>query len=338
DNFFSGYTQKDITLISEKQTIRIKDLPKKGKPIEFTGAIGSFSLAVKAQPTVVQAGDPITLKMIIQGSGNFGRVQAPVFTGNGNNWKAYPPSAGNLEQTEKATKKEFEQAIIPTRPTIRQIPPVIFAYYDPDSEKYISLHSDPIALSMKEVSAPVSKQVEPPTVQPQYSQQPEQPAKNVSGAALVPIHTRFGKGVDELQPLYQKLWFQLLIATALILLLTSLVLLRRKRRLAGNPELVEKKELTRKIETLLTQAQEAMQSRDSRSFLAISRQILQQRFGLIWQIEPQAICAADLERRLETGSPLVEIFKKTEHTMYTGEELSTNEMEHILQIVREEVR
>jgi hypothetical protein len=338
DDFFSGYTQKDITLISEKQAIDVKDLPEKGKPAEFTGAIGSFSLAVKAQPTVVQTGDPITLKMIIQGSGNFGRVQAPVFTGNGNDWKAYPPSAGNLEHTEKTTKKKFEQAIIPTRPSVRQLPPVVFAYFNPDSEKYIRLHSDPIAISMKEDSAAVPKRTGPPTIPPQYSQQPTQPAESVTDTALVPIHTRFGKGVDELQLLYQKLWFQLLIAIALILLLTALVLLRRKSRLAGNPELVEKKKLTRKIETLLIQAQEAMQTRDSRSFLTISRQILQQRFGLAWQVEPQAICAADLERRLGADSPLVEIFNKTEHTMYTGEELSTNEMEHILQIVREEVQ
>ena len=92
------------------------------------------------------------------------------------------------------------------------------------------------------------------------------------------------------------------------------------------------------IGDVTAQAEQAMRNQDSSRFLAICRHILQQRFGFAWRVEPQAICAADLEQRLGNDSPLPEILTKAEHAAYTGEQLAPSEMEHILHIVQQEAR
>ena len=339
DDFFGGYTQKEITLISPKHTIQVNDLPQQGKPAAFSGAIGSFSLAVKAEPTVVQSGDPISLKMIISGSGNFDRVKPPVFSGTGANWKTYPPSAGKVKSTGGTEQKEFEQAIIPTNPGVRRIPAITFAYFDPKSKKYVSLRSDPIAITLKRTAAKNSSpQPGAQTSRPQPLPQPAQAGESEPKQNLAPIHTHFGESVHELRPLYRKAWFQVLITAALLILISALVLLQQRQRLAANPELKIKKELNEKITQLLAQAEQAMRDQDSSRFLAICRHILQQRFGFAWQVEPQAICAADLAERLGNDSPLPKILTQAEHAAYTGEQLAPSEMEHIFHIVQQEAR
>jgi hypothetical protein len=335
DDFFNGYTQKNVTLVSLKHTIKIKDLPEQGKPAEFNGAIGSFGLSVKAQPTIVQPGDPITLKMLVKGSGNFDRVKAPAFKGSGDKWKTYPPSTGKLETIGGLTKKQFEQAIIPISTNIHRVPSVTFSYFDPKSERYITLHSDPIPITLKGTRATAPAPARQQAAQPQL---PTKITKGLSGSSLAPIHTEYGKTVRELRPLYLKKWFQLLIAASLLVLTTTLVLLLRKRRLAANPELVVKKELAQKIDKLLTKAKQALQEENSSRFLIICRQILQLRFGLVWQVEAQAISGDDFAQRLPKTSPLPEIIKKAEHAAYTDKKLSSTEMEKILQIVEQEVQ
>ncbi len=339
DDFFGGYTQKDITLISPKKEITVNDLPEKGKPNQFSGAIGSFSLAVSAGPLTVAPGDPITLHMIIQGSGNFDRVKAPIFTGSQQNWKTYPPSEGKLTTDRGITKKEFEQAIIPTNGNIHQIPAVDFAYFDPQAKKYISLHSDPIALTMQVAAGPVSKMVQAQSQasQPLQKQQTVQTPNSSQAIALAPLHTRFGKEVTSLQPLYSSRWFQLFTVITALVFCTALVLLQRRKQQLAHPERVKQKQLTQQIDRLLAQARQAIEDHNSNEFLKICREILQLRFGFAWKVEPKAISAADLEHRLGKDSELVHIVKKAEHAAYSGETISNQEMQKIYQILHKEV-
>ncbi|RUA03169.1 MAG: hypothetical protein DSY89_01310 [Deltaproteobacteria bacterium] len=338
DDFFGGYTQKDITLLSPKKDITVNDLPRQGKPVQFSGAIGSFSLAVNARPLTVAPGDPITLHMIVQGNGNFDRVKAPVFTGTRQNWKTYPPSAGKLTGDQGIVKKEFEQAIIPTNGNIRQIPAVDFTYFDPDSQKYIRLHSNPIDLTMQATAGSRIAQPQARAPRPQLEKgQATQTPDSSPAAALAPIHTRFGRGVTALQPLYRKRWFQLFMVVNILVFLTALALLQRRRQRLAHPERIRKKQIIRQIDQLLAQAKQAMQEKDSHRFLIRCRKILQVQFGFAWKVEPKAISAADLEHRLGKDSPLTEILKKSEHAAYSGETISDQEMQDIYRTLQEEV-
>ncbi len=338
DDFFGGYTQKEITLVSPKKEITVNDLPEKGRPPEFGGAIGSFSLAVNARPLTVAPGDPITLHMIVQGKGNFDRVKAPVFTGKKENWKTYPPSAGKLITGKGPTKKEFEQAIVPTNANIREIPAVNFVYFDPQAKKYIRLRSDPIALTMQPGAVATTAAPQPRNFRPQTPQQTSQNRGSLPEVVLAPIHTSFGKGVRTLRPLYRKVWFQALAALSLLTLVAALVLLGQKKKRLAHPERSKQKQVAQQIARLLAQAKQAMEEKKSDQFLALCREILQLRFGFAWKVEPRAISAADLEQRLGRDSHLVGILRKAEYAAYGGEPLTDQEMQQIYRILREEIQ
>ncbi len=338
DDFFGGYTQKEITLVSPKKEITVNDLPEKGRPPEFGGAIGSFSLAVNARPLTVAPGDPITLHMIVQGKGNFDRVKAPVFTGKKQNWKTYPPSTGKLITGKGPTKKEFEQAIVPTNANIRKIPAVDFVYFDPQAKKYIRLRSDPIALTMQPGAAATTAAPQPRNFRPQTPPQTTQNRSSLPEVALAPIHTSFGKGVRTIRPLYRKVWFQALAVLALLTLVAALVLLGQKKKRLAHPERSKQKQVGQQIARLLAQAKQAMEEKKSDQFLTLCREILQLRFGFAWKVEPRAISAADLEQRLGGDSHLVGILRKAEHAAYGDEPLTDQEMQQIYRILHEEIQ
>ncbi len=333
DDFFSGFSRKDVTLVSPRLELKVQDLPDSGKPDDFSGAVGTFSLAVSAQPTTVRTGDPITLKMRVQGTGNFDRVHAPVFPNN-SNWKTYPPSSQAADAVNGKGKKEFEQAIVPVDPQIKAIPPLRFSYFDPQAKNYVTLNSDPIPITLQG-NGKGSGRPQPQSVatgSPKAGN-PEKP----SGSKLAPIHTKFGKAVHGLQPLYQSLWFQLLLAVGLLLLLSAIFLMVRNNRINGDPVRAQKKALARELQKLVEQANQAMENNNSQVFLELCRRILQKRFAFSWQGKAEAISTADLKQQLPKDSPLAEIFKKAEHATYTGEEISRQEMARILTILKQEI-
>ena len=65
-----------FNLKSKVVTIKSKELPKEGKPSDFSGAIGKFSLDLQADPLKVNIGDPIALRFTISGNGGFEFIDA----------------------------------------------------------------------------------------------------------------------------------------------------------------------------------------------------------------------------------------------------------------------
>lgn len=126
--------------------MEVKPLPVEGRPKEFSGAVGQFTLETKAAPAKVRAGDPVTLTSVIKGVGSFDRMDAPVVAETPG-WHTYPPS-GKFKADDEAGisgAKTFEQALIPEDPQTA-LPPVTFVFFNPSSERYETLTGAPIAL------------------------------------------------------------------------------------------------------------------------------------------------------------------------------------------------
>lgn len=144
DPFF-GRTQSAL-LQSEPVKIEVLPLPEEGRPAEFTGAVGRFSLAADAQPTQVKAGDPVTLRVEVSGVGNMAAVQVPnIQISEG--IKLYEPTVEEEEQIANGNyggRRTFEYILIPEAGGVMEIPAVRFAYFDPSVERYITLQSAPI--------------------------------------------------------------------------------------------------------------------------------------------------------------------------------------------------
>ena len=130
---------QQITIRGEPVEITALPLPTAGMPQSFAGAVGNYTMTTSIKPSMVEAGDPITVTAKITGKGNFDKVTAPEVT-DPDGWRIYPPS-GKFEQDDDigiSGTKTFEMAAIPqTKKTAS--PALEWSFFDPIKEQYVTL-------------------------------------------------------------------------------------------------------------------------------------------------------------------------------------------------------
>jgi BatD DUF11 like domain len=153
DPFFSNpFSQfgerREVEIQSDPVALEVKPLPPNAPP-DFSGAIGNFTMTTDAKPKSVQVGDPITVTSTVSGRGNFDRVGAPVLEDE-RGWHKYPPSSKFAKDDEVGISgtKTFETVLSPNEKK-QTLPVMEFAYFDPVKEQYVTLRSDPIAISVQ---------------------------------------------------------------------------------------------------------------------------------------------------------------------------------------------
>jgi hypothetical protein len=147
DPFFGRFSSKPFEILSNQVKIRVKPLPKEGAPPGEV-SVGRYSLRVEAKPTEVHVGDPITLTMSVSGEGDLERVSPPVLSSL-EGFKRYDVTSSTdvTGRTGGITGvKTFEQAVVPLSEKIREIPQIVFNYFDPAAGKYVTLRERPIPL------------------------------------------------------------------------------------------------------------------------------------------------------------------------------------------------
>ncbi len=325
-DFFGRFKSKHIKVASRPVTLTAKPLPTANRPHDFSGAIGHFNLSVQAQPTAVEVGDPITLKMTLAGSGNFDRVEAPAFPETPQ-WKTYPPSAAFKPGSNPTRgRKDFEQAIVVKDRQVSEIPPLSFVFFDPDSEKYVTLTNAPIPITVKSSKTDPAAAPSAPASPTTPVAKPTGETKNQGLAGLAPIHLQLGKLQNRITPLYAKTWFDILLVSCALLLLAVFLWKLRLRYLHNNPEIRRKKEMSALLAENLVQIKEAADHNDSGRYLAACRKAIQEMLGHHWRIEPSTITLADLQARLPASSGLILIFAAAEQGAYANHTLTATQM------------
>jgi hypothetical protein len=158
-NPFDTFERKDVKVSSSGASIDVKPLPEAGRPPNFSGAIGQFNLAALVEPAKTGIGDPVNLKVQVEGLGNFDRMGAPVLT-QATGWRTYQPSNETeiLDDVGMSALKTFTYAIVPVD-TVSQAPIAEFTYFDPEAEKYVTVRASPLPVEVEGRPLP---QVSPP--------------------------------------------------------------------------------------------------------------------------------------------------------------------------------
>jgi len=204
DPFFSA--QQQMKAKAPAVEITVKPLPQEGKPADFSGAVGNFQLSAEGSPKKVKIGDPLSMKLRVSGRGNFDRVTAPVLA-DADGWRTYPPSSTFQADDPQnySGAKTFEMAVIPeTKKTA--MPEYHFSYFDPIAEKYVTLKSEPAALTVEGDKLPELKPVV--TASDNAAPEPKKPAAEPRPGDILGL--RYEQ--DEAQsfvPLYERreFWF-----------------------------------------------------------------------------------------------------------------------------------
>lgn len=151
---FGGMTeQRQMEMKSEPVTLEVKALPPNPPP-GFGGAVGVFNLNTAVKPTTAQVGDPFTVTATIAGHGNFDRVTAPALE-NERGWHTYPPNANFTANDDVGISgtKTFEMVLTPNE-NKTAIPPLVWSYFDPLKESYVTVKSEALPVVVEGGVAP----------------------------------------------------------------------------------------------------------------------------------------------------------------------------------------
>src|SRR3954454_5593306 len=207
DPFFSNpFAQmgerRDIQISSEPVALEVKPLPSNAPP-SFSGAIGSFTMATDIMPKSMQIGDPIQVTTTISGLGNYDRVNAPLLEDD-RGWHKYPPSSKFKQDDEVGISgtKTFETVISPNE-NKQNLPVLAFSYFDPAKERYVTLHSEPMAITVQGGAAAPNVAAQPPSSAPATAARGRQSVANSSKPQDILYQlTEPSRTVGSFQPLY----------------------------------------------------------------------------------------------------------------------------------------
>lgn len=159
DDFFTRFERHPTVLKSKDVQLGIQPVPVAGRPQDYTGAVGDYQFVYTASPTKLKVGDPVTLKMDINGTGNFNTVLMPKLDET-TGFKVYEAQVKTEEN-----RKSFTQVLIPETESMTQLPKAVFSYFDPNARQFKTIAQGPISIKVEKPKeeAP-SQMIGPPPV------------------------------------------------------------------------------------------------------------------------------------------------------------------------------
>jgi len=313
-----GGAPKKMTIASPSSELKVLPLPARGRPRDFSGAVGDFQVSSDASATRVAAGDPLTLHLRISGVGNFDRVDSAMLD-HLDHWKTYPPKASFKASDAAQThgEKVFEQPLIAELPGEQTIPALAFSYFNPRTQRYEQAHTQPIKVMVSASLADSALSV-PAGLNGTLTTSP-------FAGGLRPDHARPKASGHDLWPLYFQPAFLTVPATLALLLAASW--------LAVSPQ--PGRATSKATRRILAQLEDAARSGDASSFFAAARNTLLQTFAARWRISPDQITAAELKSRLGTQSEDIErLFALADEAQYSHQAPDGRDFHRWLGLVR----
>lgn len=272
-------------------TVDVVALPVASKPAIFEGAVGeALELSAKLDRTEVEEGDPVTLTVRVEGTGNvktFSKPRLPELP----LFKVYDSSSKtDVQATERVSgSRTYEIVLVPMDEGEHDIPPVQFAYFDTREARYRTLSTKPLHVTAVKSSHPASVA-----------------AGNLPGAqqdiqilgddiahiqAAVPVE-------DMLTPLYRRGLFVALAPLPLLAALGVTVLRRRRDRFASDVALARSARARKVAKQHLGAAEKALRAQQGAAFYAEVSRALRQYVGDKLNVSATGITHQQLREQL----------------------------------------
>lgn len=163
DAFFGGSVYKDVKvkLKSKPVKINVRPLPIEGKPENYGGAVGNFTITKTIDKTNITTDNVTNITLEVEGSGNLKLMEAPELK-LPNGLTSYEPQIVDTITSRNTTirgKKIITYTITPEIPGDYKIPGVVFTYFDTKTNEYITDTTAPTTITVtpgENYTAPVA--------------------------------------------------------------------------------------------------------------------------------------------------------------------------------------
>jgi MYXO-CTERM domain-containing protein len=129
DKFLEGRVpvdRVDASVSGEALTLDVRPLPEAGRPKDFTGAVGSFSIRAETEAATVVLGGSLKLRVILEGEGNRSLFDPPRWTELGG-FRVL-----GMVDEKGAAARTWTYDLAPVSAQVWQVPAISFAYFDPE--------------------------------------------------------------------------------------------------------------------------------------------------------------------------------------------------------------
>lgn len=146
---FGWGSQQEYTKSSKRLEVTVLPLPTEGKPLSFSGAVGQFQIQTQVDGTQFPAGQPISLRVRLEGQGNAKVIELPEIKWP-ENLEVYDTKSESKFFKDGLSFKEFEILVIAKSPGEVKIPQINFSYFDPTLKQYITKSTEEFSITITE--------------------------------------------------------------------------------------------------------------------------------------------------------------------------------------------
>ena len=290
DLFNRGVRAQAVTILSDSLDIQVQPLPTEGRPADFNGAIGNFTLTASAGPVDVAVGDPVTVRLQISGRGALDGVRMPPLE-LGEAFKSYPATV-TTEQPDPLSMtglRKLEQVVQPQSADVKELPGFAFSFFDPDARAYRTLKHPATALRVRPALA-----AQAPTVVMTTT-------NNAAAAAAATelVHIKPHLGVLASAGAVRQPAFWLLSGVPLVLWLGLLARRVQAERLANNPRLRRRREVEKLVNAGLAELRQQASAGQPEAFFVNLFRLLQEQLGERLDLPASAITEEVIEERVQ---------------------------------------
>ncbi|MGH2643907.1 MAG: BatD family protein, partial [Chitinophagaceae bacterium] len=309
-----SYHDYDYNTSSAPVTVDVNSLPEAGKPADFTGAVGNYTMNASLDKTKFSTNDAATLKIIISGTGNISLLSAPQVD-LASDFDNYTPTVTdniNSNSNPYGGSRTFTYVLMPKTAGDFTIPPVQFSYFDPAAEKYKTIETSAFTLDI----TPGSNKGGNPINYTSEGNSVLQPIRNGRLAWSKGGLLRFGTW-----------WYWLLLIIPLAILIVLYLLKRRNDSLQSNQALLKNKRANRVALKRLSLANQFLQQNKPKEFYGeISQAVwgyLCDKFNIPFaELSKQKAQEKLIEKQVNGHTPekLFELLDNCEVALYAGSE------------------
>ena len=144
----SGYIEVKRAIKAPGVTIQVDPLPQ--RPSNFSGGVGKFNISAQLNKSEVKANEPITIRVIIGGTGNLKLIKQPQvkFPKDFDTYDAKITDKTKLTANGVEGNMIYDFLAVPRNQGSYVIPPIAFVYYDIEANAYKTVRTQEFKLDI----------------------------------------------------------------------------------------------------------------------------------------------------------------------------------------------
>jgi len=329
--FFRGEEAVTKTLHSEPIHLEVRPLPREGRPQDFKGLVGKFSVMAQLGQNTLKVGDSTTLTITVRGRGNL-RDLADISMDTLPHVKIYTDNPSfQMEQSGDIIEgtKVFKKALVPLQEGPMDIPPIAVSYFDPLSGTYEVARTEAVHVS-------ISRAPEKEVLSVAESGTPgrQQVAVRSLGEDILPIHTTLSALSGTSSSTGSMAIVLCVFLAPPLAFFANLGFKRRKDRLAMDRSYARRREALRNARRELGRARHHVAVADEKEFYRGLSRAIKGFIGDKENLSALALTPPEIEQRLtasgltaEVGRTVREFLEELEYCQYVTSQRTIAERE-----------